>query len=433
MDSREELTTDEKTDILALAERHDADFNPSLPRLVIERGRGAILTDIDGHESNDMSDIIATVGHCHPRHVAALQQAAAQMITGKGSETNPSRAMLVRRLVELTPANLNKVFLATSGSEIVEWAVRIARRSSGHHEILSFWGGVYGRTLGAISLNGLQRRKRRFGPVMPGVIHAPYPYCYRCPFEKHVESCDYYCIRFIDRILEAESTDDLAAIIVEPYQGVAGLIFPPSGYLIRLEEWARKRNIAFILDEVQSSFGRTGKMLALEWEKLTPNLLCLGKGLGGGISIAALLAEARLMECLRVGELAGGNGGNPFACTSANAVIDIIENEKLVSHAAELGEYLLERMRQWQRQFVVIGDVRGRGLCLAVEFVKDRETKEPLDDFAARVSNACYPKGVYLSGSGHILSLRPPLVISFEQAERAANVIGESIRELTGG
>ncbi len=424
------MTTDEKTDYVALAERYDADFNPALPRIVIERGEGVILTDVNGHQSIDMSEICANVGHCHPRQVAALQRAAATMITGKGSETNPSRATLIERLVGLTPENLDKVFLATSGGEIVEWAVRVARRFSGRHEILSFWGGVYGRTLGAISLNGLQRRKRRYGPVMPGVIHAPYPYCYRCPFEKEVDTCDFYCIKFIDRILEAESTDDLAALIVEPYQGVGGIIFPPGGYLPRLQAWAKGRGISFILDEIQSSFGRTGKMFALEWENLRPNLLCLGKGMGGGVSIAALVAETPRMASLRPGELAGGNGGNPFACTSALAVIDILQSEQLAEHAREIGEYLLGRMHRWKLEFPLIGDVRGRGLCLALEFVKDRVTKEPLDGFAARVSDACYPKGVYLAGSGHILSLRPPLVITAAQAERAADVIEESIREL---
>lgn len=426
------MTLDNAAEFLALAESYDADFNPSLPRIVIERGSGAILTDVNGHESIDMSDIIASVGHCHPRHVSALQQAAAQMIVGRGSETNPSRAKLIQQLVDLTPQNLDKVFLATSGSEIVEWAMRIARRFSGKHEILAFWGGVYGRTYGAMSMNGLVGRKRRFGPVMPGVIHAPYPYCYRCPFDKQPDSCDYYCITFLDRLLDAESTDDLAALIIEPYEGVGGIIFPPPGYLPRLQEWATERNVIFVLDEVQSSFGRTGKWFALEWEKLNPNMLCLGKGLGSGISIAALVSESRLIAALFPGELGGGNGGNPFACTSALTVIDIIQQEKLNEHAIQVGDYLLDRTRQWQNRFPIIGDVRGRGLCLAMEFVRDRRTKEPVRGFSARVSEACYFKGVSLSGSDHILSLRPPLVITLEQAERAANVIEETIREFAG-
>ncbi len=426
------MTRANDIDHLALAERYDADFNPTNPHVVIERGEGVMLTDTAGHQTIDVSDIIASVGHCHPRHVASLQQAAAQMITGKGSLPNPSRATLIARLVDLTPENLDKVFLATSGGEVVEWSIRLARRASGHHEILAFWGGVYGRTLGAQSLNGLRRRKRRFGPMLPGVIHAPYAYCYRCPFEKKQDDCDFYCIEFLDRLLDAASTDDLAALIVEPYQGVGGIIFPPDGYLPQLERWARKRSILFILDEIQSSFGRTGQMLALEWEHLRPEILCLGKGLGGGLSIAALVAESKLFAALQPGELSGGNGGNPLACASALTVIDIIGDEHLMAHAREIGEYWLRRMREWQHTFKIIGDVRGRGLCLAMEFVRDRETKEPLPAFANQLGDACYAKGVFAPGSGHILAIRPPLVITFEQAERAADVIEEALHDLTG-
>ena len=419
-------------EFLELSQRYDADFIPTSLPLVIERGEGVWLTDSTGHRTIDLSDIIANVGHCHPRHVAALQHAATQMLVGKGSWTNPSRAQLMRQLVELAPDNLDKVFFATSGSEIIEWAIRIARRSTGRHELVSFWGGVYGRTIGAISLNGVQRRRRKFGPLLPGVIHAPYAYCYRCPFDKELDKCDFYCVNFLDRILEAESTGDLAGLIVEPYEGVGGIIFPPEGYLTRLQQWARAHNLVFILDEVQSSFGRTGKMFALEWESLRPNLLCLGKGMGGGISIAAFVAEARLADTLAPGELSGGNGGNPFACASALSVIEILRDENLIENARRIGDYLLARCLAWQAQFDIIGDVRGRGLCVAVEFVKDRATKEPLRGFSNALSERCYPKGVALHGTDHILSFRPPLVITPDQAVRAMDVVEETIKELVG-
>ncbi|MCI0475119.1 MAG: aspartate aminotransferase family protein [Anaerolineales bacterium] len=419
-------------DIWKLSERYDADFIPSSLPVVIERGEGALLTDSTGHQTIDLGDIIANVGHCHPRHVAALQRAAAQMIVGKGNWTNPARARLMQQLVELTPENLNEVFFATSGSEIIEWAIRIARRFTGRHEILSFWGGVYGRTIGAISLNGLQRRRRKFGPLMPGVIHSPYAYCYRCPFGKTQDACDFFCVDFLDQILEAESTDTPAGLIVEPYAGVGGILFPPDGYLPRLQKWAADRDLIFVLDEVQSSFGRTGKMFALEWENLRPNILCLGKGMGGGISIAAFVAEARLADALAPGEMSGGNGGNPFACESALAVLEIMRDENLAEHSRRIGDYLLARCRDWQTQFDIIGDVRGRGLCVAIEFVKDRATKEPLRGFSNALSERCYPKGVALHGTDHILSFRPPLVITQEQAVRALDVIEETIKELVG-
>ena len=414
-----------------LAKKYDADFIPASLPIVIERGEGVELIDADGHRTLDLGDIIANVGHSHPRLVQAIHHAAANMIVGKGSWTNPERARLMQRLVELTPANLDKVFFATSGSEIVEWAIRMARRFTGKHEILSFWGGVYGRTLGAISLNGLQRRRRKFGPLLPGTLHAPYAYCYRCPFDKKIETCNFYCVDHLDRILEFESTGDLACLIVEPYEGVGGLLFPPPGYLTRLQNWARERNVIFIIDEIQSSFGRTSKMFALEWENLAPDILCVGKGLGGGVSIAALIAATRLSDALAPGEMGGGNGGNPFACASALAVLDILRDEDLIENSRVVGAYILARCREWQTRFAIIGDVRGRGLCVAIEFVKDRATKEPARGFANTLAERCYPKGVALHGTDHILALRPPLVFTQAQATRALDVIEATLQELT--
>lgn len=418
-----------KEEILSLAAQYDADFNPAGASIVITRAQGALLTDSEGHESIDMSDIIANVGHCHPYQVAALQTALAEMITAKSGLTNPARAQLVARLAALTPDNLDKVYLVAGGSEALDWAIRIARRATGRHEILAFWGGIYGRTYATMSLNGLQRRRRQFGPMMPGVIHTPYAYCYRCPFDKSPESCGFFCIDFLDEVMRHESTDDLAAVIVEPYLGVGGLIFPPEGYLTRLQAWARQRGALFILDEIQASFGRTGKLFALEWEGLRPDMLCIGKGLGSGISIAALLAESRLIDTLHPGELSGGNGGNPLACTSALAVIEIMEREALADHARQIGERLLAQFRQWQAEFEFIGDVRGQGACLAIEFVKDRTTKEPYPELVQHIQQASYPRGVYIGSRSHILDFRPPLVITEEQVDYAAEVIEDILRQ----
>jgi len=415
-------------DFLAITAKYDADFNPKLPALVIESGHGAVIVDSDGHESIDLSDINASVGHSHPRQVAAIQEAATRMITGKGSLTNPPRSMLIKKLVEMTPANLDKVFLATSGSEVCEWSFRIARRASGRHEVLSFWGGIYGRTYGAMSMNGLMRRKRRFGPLMPGTIYAPYPNCYHCPFGKQVETCDFFCVDYLDLVIDAEGTDDLSSLIIEPYLGVGGIVFPPDGYLTRLQAWAVERDVIFILDEVQASFGRTGKMFALEWDGIEPDILCVGKGLGGGVSIAALMAESGIMASLDAGEMSGGNGGNYLACSTALSVIDIIEEEGLVEHARRIGEFFLKHFKKWQDQYDVIGDVRGKGLALAMEFVKDRESKEPLYSTPRKISRLAYERGVHLPAMGNILGVRPPLVITQEQAQRSVDVIDEILR-----
>ncbi|GIL08814.1 MAG: acetylornithine aminotransferase [Chloroflexota bacterium] len=419
--------------LLALAAAYDADFGPHAPQIVVQEAAGAVFTDTEGNRLLDLSDITANVGHAHPRQLEALRQALEQMVVSKSGLMNPARAQLAQRLVSLTPDNLSKAYFVTSGGEAVDWAVRIARRATGKHEILSFWGGVYGRTYANASLNGLAKRRRQFGPVMPGVIHAPFPYCYRCPFGKQPETCGLFCVDYLDDVLKHASTDDIAALIVEPYQGVGGMVFPPEGYLPRLQEWAAANDIVFILDEIQSSFGRTGQLFALEWEGLRPQMLCLGKGLGGGLSIAALLAEDWLWDSLAPGELGGGSGGSFLAATSALAVIDILTAENLAAHAAQVGAYFLERFRQLQQRFpAVIGDVRGKGLAVAMEFVTDPETKQPYPELVQRISRASYARGVYIGSRSHILDVRPPLVITAEQAVYAADTIETALTEALG-
>lgn len=411
-----------------MAIRFDADYVSS-GRPVFASAFGATLTDVDGNEYIDMSEITANVGHRHPRHVAAIQDAMGRMITGKSGGTNAARAELNRRLVELTPFESGKSYLVSNGSEAIDWAIRIARRATGKHEVIAFWGGVYGRTLATQALNGVRQRKR-FGPMMPGVLHAPYPNPYRDPFGGDGASVDDACIRFLDEMVKHASTGDIAALVVEPYQGVGGMVFPPTGFLPRLQEWSKRNGIVFILDEVQSSFGRTGQMLALEWEGLEPDMVVVGKGLGSGIPIAAVIAESWLFDALDPGELGGGNGGNPLACAAALSVLDIMTDEKLPEHARAVGGALRDRLTELAERFPQIGDVRGVGLALAAEFVKDRGSKEPDRETAQRVCRYCLMHGVYLSSRSHVIDLRPPLVISLDQAMRTADVLEAALISL---
>lgn len=417
-----------QTNYLRSASIHDVNYNDSKEPVIIERGEGASLIDINGHKTIDLSDITAIIGHGHKRYVDTISKAVSEIIVDKGT-TNKYKVELIEKLIKITPKNLNKVFFATSGSEIIECAVKVARRYTNRHEILSFWGGIHGRTYGAMSINGISRRKSNFGPLMPGCIHAPYPYCYRCPFDKKPESCNHFCIKFIDRILDAESTNDIAALIVEPYLGVGGIIFPPEGYMVKLERWANERNIIFILDEVQSCLGRTGEMFSYQHENLNPDLLCLGKGLGGGISIGALLMEDSYADSLRVGELSGGSGGNPLACASALSVIEIIEKENIVENSKRIGEYLIKSLDEMKKKYSFIGDVRGQGLTIGIEFVKNRETKEPFNEIVPKLIDICYRRGIYLTGSMNIISIRPPLVITEKQAEQAVDILDKVLEE----
>lgn len=409
-----------------LAARFDADYAASSVTPVFHSGLGAVITDVDGNEYLDMSEITANVGHRHPRHVAAIQAALERMITGKSGCTNPARAELTRRLVELSPLEQGKAYLVSNGSEAVDWAVRIARRATGRHEVVSFWGGVYGRTSATQALNGVGRRKR-FGPYQPGVLHVPYPNPYRDPFGGDGSDVTNACIRFLDESLRYASQGDVAAVVVEPYQGVGGMVFPPHGFLTELQAWAKRNSVVFILDEVQSSFGRTGTMLAAEREGLEPDMIVVGKGLGSGVPIAAVLAESWLFDALDPGELGGGNGGNPLACEAALSVLDILVEDGLLAHAREVGEVLLGRLTAIAERHEQVGDVRGRGLALALEFVKDRHGKEPDVDTAQRVREYCLRHGVYFSSRSHVLDFRPPLVISRDQALSAADAVDRAL------
>jgi 4-aminobutyrate aminotransferase-like enzyme len=323
--------------------------------VVWDHGLGAELWDVEGRSYIDWTSgvLVANVGHAHPRLAEAISRQAGRLLNTYDFPT-PERLALSSRLITLTPPQLDKVFFLSTGSEATDAAIRIVKRHSGKFEILAFWGGFHGRSYGPMSVCGNMNIKRAFGPMVPGAVFAPYAYCYRCPFDKVHPDCDLFCLGFLDHVLAAQSTGNLGSLIVEPYQGAAGFVFPPPGYLKSLETWAKERDILVILDEIQSSFGRTGKMWAMEHENLQPDLLCLGKGIGSGVPIAALLARSEIMESLGNGEMSSTAGGNPLSCAGALAVLDIIETENLVSRAAVNGAHLGERLHGLMKKYPII-------------------------------------------------------------------------------
>jgi len=419
----------EYLDILA---QYEPNCTTQQAPLVWDRAEGVRVWDIDGNEYIDLTSgvLVTNVGHSHPKHVAAIREQAGRLLNCYDFAT-PQRAEFARRLVEMMPENLDNCFLLTTGSEATEAAMRVSKRYSGRHEIISFYGGFHGRTYGAMSMAGKMGTKKKFGPLMPGCIYAPYPYCFRCPFKLKKEDCGLFCLEFLDRVVEASSTGDLAAVIIEPYQGGAGFIFPPEGYLKGLEEWARKHEVLFILDEVQSSFGRTGKMFAFEWDNLRPNLLCLGKGIGSGIPSAALMAESRIMDSLGPGEMSSTTGGNPLSCAAGLAVLDIMEEERLPENALKVGSYMLERFKELEREIEILGEARGRGLVMGLEFVKDKETLEPAPEITWEFILRCCQAGVIVGRVGlygSVIRIAPPLVITKEQAGKAIDIIAGVLR-----
>jgi 4-aminobutyrate aminotransferase len=419
---------------LALSEQVEPRCMTQQAPIVWESAQGCVVRDVDGNTYLDFTSgvLVTNVGHCHPKHVQRIQEAVARLMNCYDFPT-ADRVTLAKRLVDLMPDNIDQAFLLTTGSEATEAAMRVAKRFTGRHEIIAFYGGFHGRTYGAMSMAGKTGTKKHFGPVMPGVIHTPFPYCFRCPFRKKPEDCNLFCLEFMDTVIAAESTGDLAALIIEPYQGGAGFIFPPEGYLTRLQSWCQEHDVVFILDEVQSSFGRTGTMFAFEWEDLKPNLICLGKGIGSGMPTAALMCESRIMASLEPGEMSSTTGGNPLSCAAGLAVLDIFEEEDLVANANKIGNYLRQRFLQMQAHSDFLGDVRGRGLVMGLEFVTDRRTNTPSPEITMEVIHRCCNAGLIVGRVGiygNVIRVAPPLVMTPDEAEEAADIMEKVLRSL---
>ncbi|HEY3398358.1 MAG TPA: aspartate aminotransferase family protein [Armatimonadota bacterium] len=403
--------------------------------VVWDHAQGCVVTDVDGNTYLDWTSgvLVTNVGHCHPHLVEAVRQQAGRLLNNYECPT-AERISAAKMMVETTPANLDRTFFMSTGSEATEAAMRVAKRYTGNFEIISFTGGFHGRTYAAAAAGGLAGPKRQYGPIMPGVIKTLYPYCYRCPLGKTCDNCSMECFDLMESLVLASSTGSLAGLIIEPYQGAAGFIFPPEGFLPRLEAWARERGIIFILDEVQSSYGRTGKMYAAEWEDLHPHLMSVGKGIGSGIPVSALMAEAEVIGALQPGEMSSTAGGNPVSSAAVIAVLEIIAKENLVENSRRLGEIMKARLLEIQQKCPYLGDVRGRGLIVGLEFVKDQQTKEPapelirqIIDRAAQAGVLCGSVGIY----GNVLRVAPPLVITEDELHESLDIMEEVLTNLS--
>ncbi len=395
--------------------------------VVWDHALGAEVWDVDGNHYIDWTSgvLVANVGHAHP-HLAESLGAQATRLLNTFDFPTPQRLRLAKKIIETTPSHLDKVIFVTTGSEAADAAMRMVKRYTGKYEIVSFWGGFHGRTYGPMSLSGIPKIRRNYGPLVPGTILVPYPYCYRCPLGKTHPECGLFCLDFLAESVRVQSSGSLAAVMIEPYQGTAGFVFPPSGYLKKLEAWAGDKGLVFILDEVQSSFGRTGTMWALEHEGLEPDVLLLGKGIGSGVPIAAVVTRSKIISSLETGELSSTLGGNPLSCAGSLAVFEIIEKEGLVAKAARNGAYLKEKLLGLMAKHPMIGDVRGMGLVYGIEFVKDRKTKEPASDMAKKAVIECVESGLMvgkLGIYGNVMRVAPPLVITPDLIDRSVEIL----------
>jgi 4-aminobutyrate aminotransferase/(S)-3-amino-2-methylpropionate transaminase len=415
-------------------ERVEAQCTGYQAQIVWDHGKGVVVTDVDGNVFLDWTSgvLVTNVGHCHPALVKAIQEASAKLLNNYECLNEP-RVQAAEALVSVTPPHLDKCFFLSTGSEAVEGCIRIMKRKTGRFEIVSFHGGFHGRTYAAAAAGGLAGPKKGYGPTLPGAIRVPYPNCYRCPFKAKAETCGMLCLEFMDDAVRANSTGSLAGLIVESYQGAAGFIFPPKGWLPAVEKWARERDMVFTLDEVQSSYGRTGKFFAMEWEGLTPDLVSIGKGIGSGAPVSAIAARGETIGCLGRGEMSSTLGGNPVASAAVVAVIDIMRREKLADNALRMGELMKKRLLEMEEQSPYIGDIRGVGLVMAVELVKDKTTKEPAPDLTKKMIDLCAEHGL-LVGSvgvfGNVLRVAPPLVINEAEANESLDLFAAAVAKL---
>ena len=422
----------------AIIARDTEVVSPSYTRcypLVAARGEGAIVEDVDGNRFLDFNAgiAVAATGHCHPSVVRAIQEQAGQLIHMSGTDFYyEGLAALAEKLNQIAPGDVKRrVSFGNSGAEAVEGAIKLARWSTGRDKIIAFLGSFHGRTMGALSLTARKAVQRAgFGPMLPGVTHAPYPYCYRCPFGQKPESCAVECVQHIENTLlkTISPAGETAAIVVEPVQGEGGYIVPPRKFFDELTRVCKENGILLVFDEVQSGMGRTGKMWAADHFDAVPDILAIAKGIASGMPLGATVARADLMTW-PPGAHASTFGGNPVACAAALTTIQLLE-QGLVENAARTGAYMRERMAGWIRRFPIVGDVRGLGLMIGIELVRDQATREKAPELRDRVVDLAFRRGLLILGAGdNTLRLCPPLIVTRDQCDFALDTLEACLTE----
>jgi 4-aminobutyrate aminotransferase len=423
----------------AIVERDRQVISSSYTRsypLVAARGEGAIVEDVDGNRFLDFSAGIAVVatGHCHPRVVEAIQRQAAQLIHMSGTDFYyENMVVLAEKLAALTPGGIpRRVYFGNSGTEAIEAAIKMARYHTGRKQFVAFYGAFHGRTMGSLALTGSRSGQQKgFFPVMPGVHHVPYADCYRCAYGKTPDTCAVECIQAIEDPLfrTVLPHEEVAAIVVEPVQGEGGYIVPPRKFFDELRRLADKHGILLIFDEVQCGMGRTGRMFASEHFGAVPDIVTLAKGIASGMPLSATIARADLMQW-PPGSHASTFGGNPVSVAASLATIELLEQE-LVANAAAVGAHMKERLSGFPGRFPMVGDVRGLGLMIGIELVRDQATKERAPDLRDRVVQMCFERGLLVLGAGpNTIRLSPPLVITRDQADFAIDTIAACLGAL---
>lgn len=409
-----------------------AGFEP----IELASARGTRVVASDGREYLDCFSGIAVVntGHGHPAVLAAARAQMELLVHGATCVYyNPRAGELGKRLAEIAPGSLRKTFFSNSGAEAIEGALRLAKQFTGRREIVALTHGFHGRTAATLSITGNRERKRRSGPYMSGVAFAPAPYLYRCPFRsKTAIECAERCAEAVVDVLRYHTSGDVAAFVAEPVLGEGGIIVPHERYFQRVKEILDAEGILFIVDEVQTGFGRTGKMFGIEHSGVAPDIMATAKGIASGFPLGAFTARADIAAAFKPGDHLSTFGGNPVSCAAALATIDVLQQEKLVENSAARGAQILTRLTAFQERCALVGDVRGRGLMIGVELVRDA-AKTPAAEEAREVKRLCREAGVLVGVGGpfaNVVRLQPPLVIDEADAARACDVVEKALSQL---
>jgi 4-aminobutyrate aminotransferase len=407
----------------------------SVAPIVIEKASGAIVTDVHGREYLDCFAGISVVnaGHCNPAVIAAAKGQMDKLVHCSSYlyHVQPM-ADLAEKMAQITPRGLTKTFFGNGGAEAIEGAMKLARLYTGKHEFIALHGSFHGRSFGALSVTGNQERKKRGGPYASGVAFVPAPYAYRSSWPNDPEECGRQCAKAVEQAIRFATSGDVAAFIAEPVMGEGGIIVPPGNYFREVKKILDQHEILFIADEVQSGFGRTGKMFAIEHYGVEPDIIVTAKGIADGFPLSAFTARPEIAAAYQPGDHLTTFGGNPVSCAAALANLEFMKKEDLCHRSAQNGEYALLKLQELKRSNALIGELRGLGLMIGIELVKD-EKLTPASIEAGAIHEAMLRRGILIGvgGSyGNVLRFQPPLVITRQQIDQAISALAESLQEL---
>jgi 4-aminobutyrate aminotransferase-like enzyme len=398
--------------------------------LAMAQGKGCTLVDEDGNEYIDfIAGIgVGSVGHCHPHYVDALKRQAERLTFG--SFTTETRSRFLELLASLTPEGLTRIQLFSGGAEAMEAAFRLAKSATRRFEFIGFWGGFHGKTGGVLGLLG-DNFKQHLGPFMPGLYVSPYANCYRCPLNLKYPDCGIACAEHLRDVIRYQTQGEIAAIVVEPMQGTAGNVIPPEGFLRAVQAIAKEHDALIIFDEMLTGFGRTGKMWGCDHDGVVPDVMTIGKGMGSGFPVSGLISTDELTRAKPFANPSGSSssyGGNPLGAAAGLASLEIILKEDLVANAERVGAIMLARLEALKEKYRFVGDVRGKGLMLGVELVKDRATKELLSPEVTRaLFHECLRRGLVAMCYSPVIRINPPLVVTEQTALDGLAILDEAM------